>query len=235
VKSFLQYITETQTPPDPYDWDTGYGKRFKFVHTPQEAQDPPQGKPTVSLVTPVNSDAWNWPEVDPETRDRLRANWGEIQQGIAPHKRIQIETGRNVSADEVRGRAPVKQSKLPDSSKQDDTSPEQRARQDTAALRNFMNLETGFAWRDGDVVRGDLAMGLGKSMDPTANIHREKAWNTDVGLAFDEMQDGIPMGNPAGFKAVHQRHKEGRGFNLKTYTYPEYREELLNRLNPFSK
>jgi hypothetical protein len=101
VKSFLRYITETQ---DPYDWDTNYGKRFKWVVTPPERQNPPQGKPTVSLVTPANGDAWNWPEVDPETLKNFRANWGETQKSIAPHKRAQIETGRNVTADDTRGR-----------------------------------------------------------------------------------------------------------------------------------
>ena len=101
MKSFLQYITEDT---DPYDWDTGYGKRFKFVHTPPEAQNPPQKEPTVSLVTPANKDAWSWPEVSPEHRDALKQNWSEIQKGIAPHKRVQIETGQNVSVDNLKGR-----------------------------------------------------------------------------------------------------------------------------------
>jgi hypothetical protein len=103
--SFLQYITETATPPDPYDWNTNYGVRFKWVHTPPERQNPPQGKPTLSLVTPANGDAWSWPEVDPETRERFRANWPEIQKSIAPHKRAQIETGQNVTADQIGARS----------------------------------------------------------------------------------------------------------------------------------
>ena len=68
MKSFLQYITEDT---DPYDWDTGYGKRFKWVRTPPGAQTPPQTQPTVSLVTPANKDAWDWPEVDTEQLAKL--------------------------------------------------------------------------------------------------------------------------------------------------------------------
>lgn len=100
MKSFIQYITEDT---DPYDWDTGYGKRFKWVRTPPGAQTPPQTQPTISLVTPANKDAWDWPEVDTEQLAKLKQNWGEIQQSIAPHKRIQIETGQNMGADDLAG------------------------------------------------------------------------------------------------------------------------------------
>ena len=103
MKSFLQHLQES-TPPDPYDWDTNYGKRFKWVQTPSEAQNPPQKAPTVSLVTPANRDAWNWPEVPQEQLVGFQKNWPEIQKGIAPHKRIQIETGQNVSADDIKNR-----------------------------------------------------------------------------------------------------------------------------------
>lgn len=98
MKSFLQYISEDT---DPYDWDTGYGKRFKWVRTPPGAQTPPQTQPTISLVTPANKDAWDWPEVDTEQLAKLKQNWGEIQQSIAPHKRIQIETGQNMGVDDL--------------------------------------------------------------------------------------------------------------------------------------
>ena len=103
MKSFLQHLQETpQSGSDPYDWDTNYGKRFKWVQTPPEAQNPPQKQPTVSLVTPANKDAWNWPEIPQEQLAGFRQNWPAIQKGIAPHKRVQIETGRNVTADDLR-------------------------------------------------------------------------------------------------------------------------------------
>jgi hypothetical protein len=96
MKSFKTFINENE---DPYHWDTNYGKRFKFVHTPEGKQDSPQDHPTISLVTPANGDAWNWPEVSQQHLAQLKANWSEIQKTIAPHKRIQIETLQNASAE----------------------------------------------------------------------------------------------------------------------------------------
>jgi hypothetical protein len=92
--SFRQYLTEND---DPYHWDTNYGKRFKFVHTPEGKQSSPQGNQTISLVTPANGDAWNWPEVSQGHLTNLKSNWEEIKKTIDPHKKIQIETGQNAS------------------------------------------------------------------------------------------------------------------------------------------
>lgn len=97
--SFKQFLKENE---DPYHWDTNYGKRFKFVHTPEGMQDPPQKGSTISLVTPANGDAWHWPEVSKEHLENLRSNWDEIKQTIAPHKRKQIETGENASVNETK-------------------------------------------------------------------------------------------------------------------------------------
>jgi len=103
MKTFKQYLNELLIPKGGVSrWDTNYGKRFKWVQTPPEAQNPPQKQPTVSLVTPANKDAWNWPEIPQEQLARFRQNWPKIQKGIAPHKRVQIETGRNVTADDLR-------------------------------------------------------------------------------------------------------------------------------------
>ena len=85
---------------EPYDWDKNYGKRFKFVKTPEGAQVPPTRNKTISLVTPANGDAWNWEEITGDQLEHFRKNWSEIQKTIGAHKRIQIETGQNAFMEE---------------------------------------------------------------------------------------------------------------------------------------
>jgi len=86
MKSFKKYIIEN----NPYDWKQNYGKKFKIVVTPSDQSG---GKKLVSIVTPANKDAWNWPEASPRVIRRFQKNWSNIQTTLAPHKRKQIETG----------------------------------------------------------------------------------------------------------------------------------------------
>lgn len=88
MKSFKQYIIEEK---DPYDWDENYGKKFKIAVTPAEQSN---GEKLVSIVTPANKDAWDWPEADKVIVDHFRKNWKKIIPTLAPHKRKQIETGK---------------------------------------------------------------------------------------------------------------------------------------------
>jgi len=93
--SFRQYLIEQLNNHPHYDWEENYGKRFKFVKTPEGAQIPPTKEATISLVTPANGDAWGWEEITGDHLEQLRRNWPEIQKTLAPHKRVQIETGQN--------------------------------------------------------------------------------------------------------------------------------------------
>ena len=68
-------------------------------------------------------------------------------------------------------------------------------------------------------------------------IPGEKAWGSDVGLGFDYNPDsGEVEANPAGFKAVRDRHATGAKFPTAypTRSPAEWREELINKLNPFN-
>jgi tRNA/tmRNA/rRNA uracil-C5-methylase (TrmA/RlmC/RlmD family) len=89
MKSFQEYLTEQNE--NPYNWKKNYGKRFKIAVTPSEQSN---GEDLVSIVTPANQDAWNWPEAHPTIVKRFRKNWNKIQKTLEPHKRRQIETGK---------------------------------------------------------------------------------------------------------------------------------------------
>jgi len=78
------------------DWDTNYGKSFRFAETPKGAATV-AGKPvetapgTVSLVTPYNGDSWSsWPEASEETRNNFKSNWGNIWDSSGGYKQKQV-------------------------------------------------------------------------------------------------------------------------------------------------
>jgi len=82
---------------------------------------------------------------------------------------------------------------------------------------NWGKVATGYQvgreFVDGTNLSADEAMLIGGAFSTPNNkarIRGEKAWNTDIGLAFDVDEDGEPVADQAGFKAVHQREKEGR-------------------------
>ena len=53
-------------------------------------------------------------------------------------------------------------------------------------------------------------------------METEKAWQTDVGTAFDQdRMTGELYGNPAGFRAVAKRREAGTGYNFKQRTHDE--------------
>jgi predicted secreted Zn-dependent protease len=85
--------TDPSTTPA---WESTYGKRFKVVVTPDSARVGGDGSPTVSIVTPANGDAWNWPEADQKVLDAWKENWPSIWNGVSFHKRYQISTGKNM-------------------------------------------------------------------------------------------------------------------------------------------
>lgn len=73
---------------DPYDWDTNYGVRFKIVQ--HKTYGP-------IIVTPPNGDVWNLPEVSKADLAKWKKMWPERSKHLMPHKRYQIETGKNMS------------------------------------------------------------------------------------------------------------------------------------------
>jgi len=115
MKSRLRIIQETvarliseenfNTNRQTIDWSANYGKNFRLVSTPEgeatRIKDGGGQQPgTLSIVTPANGDAWNWPEAPEEARNNFKNNWNDIQKNLEPHKYLQITTGKNVGADE---------------------------------------------------------------------------------------------------------------------------------------
>lgn len=86
---------------EPIDFDQWHGKAFKIVSTPEgkAVKSHTDGTPIanepgqVSIVTPENGDAWNWPDAPAETVNNFKKNWGSIQGGIAGYKMDQIRRG----------------------------------------------------------------------------------------------------------------------------------------------
>lgn len=81
------------------DFNQWHGKAFKIVTTPpgKAVKSHTDGTPVanepgqVSIVTPENGEAWNWPDAPAETINNFKQNWGNIQSGIAGYKMEQIQ------------------------------------------------------------------------------------------------------------------------------------------------
>ena len=100
-------LVPVELPPTPQqsnesiDFDKWHGKAFKIVTTPpgKSAASHTDSTPIadepgrVSIVTPENGDAWNWPDAPQETIDNFRSNWSDIQGGIGGYKMDQIRRG----------------------------------------------------------------------------------------------------------------------------------------------
>ena len=79
------------------DWDRNYGKAFKFVKTPSGARTNLNGQTigdeegTVSMVTPMNGDAWSkWEEADESTKSKFKKNWGNTWDNAGGYKQKQV-------------------------------------------------------------------------------------------------------------------------------------------------
>lgn len=73
------------------DWESNWDKTFKITVTPEGAADKKVPEGTVSIVTPLNGDAWTqWPEADHEIIENFRKNWSSIQKKLADYKYKQI-------------------------------------------------------------------------------------------------------------------------------------------------
>ena len=79
------------------DWNRNYGKAFKFVKTPSGARTNLNGQTigdeegTVSMVTPMNGDAWSkWEEVDQSTKTKFQKNWGNVWSETGGYKQRQV-------------------------------------------------------------------------------------------------------------------------------------------------
>ena len=71
-------------------------------------------------------------------------------------------------------------------------------------------------------------MYIANVLSPKPNMRAEKAYNTDVGLAFDQdPHTGELYGSPEGFKAVHKRTQENRNVRLSP---PPTMDDLRNTL-----
>jgi hypothetical protein len=73
--------------------------------------------------------------------------------------------------------------------------------------------QLGREYFDGNNLTADAALmtgGLYMTPPNKQRIKAEKIYGTDLGLAFDVDENGEPVANQAGFKAVHKREKENR-------------------------
>lgn len=67
------------------DFDKWHGKAFRIAVTPSGRSSTKGGETIndemgrLSIVTPENGDAWDWPSASPEQIDTMRRNWGNIQ------------------------------------------------------------------------------------------------------------------------------------------------------------
>ena len=91
MKTFIQYISESDFDIHSLDYDKNHGKSFRWAETPKDQPG------TFSIVTPSNGDAWNnWKPVSPKQADMLRDKWHEHKEAgtlttfVDPHKIKQI-------------------------------------------------------------------------------------------------------------------------------------------------
>ena len=79
-------------------FDEWHGKAFKIVKTPSgKALDRGSGRVLpddpnrVSIVTPENGDAWNWPEAAPEHIQKMKLQWKQFNNSkVSRYKKNQI-------------------------------------------------------------------------------------------------------------------------------------------------
>lgn len=116
-------------------------------------------------------------------------------------------------------------------------SAEEKDMADRRAAAQTMALQAGHSWSvEGNIPKGDMALALAldqnvsQRTNPRAAMAAEKAWNTDVGLAYDLSPDKELMGDPAGFKAVQDRNKQGRSVQFNNPSFAQMRADLFRRL-----
>lgn len=90
-------LTMQSTGIDAPDFDKHYGTAFKLVKTASGARRSINGQSledeegTVSLVTPMNGDAWSkWEEADSTTKNNFKKNWGKIWNNTGGYKQRQV-------------------------------------------------------------------------------------------------------------------------------------------------
>jgi hypothetical protein len=62
-----------------------HGKAFRIVQTPagkstRDGKVIPDAPGRISIVTPENGEAWNWPSANKGQIKMMRKNWGQIQK-----------------------------------------------------------------------------------------------------------------------------------------------------------
>jgi hypothetical protein len=90
-------LTMKSTGAKAPDWDKHYGKAFKFVKTPSGARRTVNGQSmddeegTVSMVTPLNNDAWSkWEEADEGTKSKCKKDWDNTWNNTGGYKQRQV-------------------------------------------------------------------------------------------------------------------------------------------------
>jgi len=83
--------TMADTGADAPDWDTHYGKAFRFAKTPKSAVEGGAKPGAVSLVTPHNAEAWtDWESIPEEQAAKFKENWHKMWRATVGYKQRQI-------------------------------------------------------------------------------------------------------------------------------------------------
>jgi len=83
--------TMADTGADTPDWDTHYGKAFRFAVTPEGAVEGGAKPGTVSLVTPHNKDAWtDWEPIPEKHAAKFKKNWNKMWRSTGGYKQRQV-------------------------------------------------------------------------------------------------------------------------------------------------
>lgn len=104
--------------------------------------------------------------------------------------------------------------------------------EDGEAAANLLNAKAMYDEHNANW-HGDLGVAsMISTPKPKDRMQGEKTFNSDIGLAFDVDDAGELVADPAGFKAVAQRQKEGKGFST---VYPkfdlqDYRKQLFRAM-----
>jgi GNAT superfamily N-acetyltransferase len=135
------------TPRQPLDFDTLYGKAFKIV---DNAGD--HNIEGFSIVTPENGDAWNWRE-RPEFKSLVKQKLND-PDFLADHKYNQILNCAKTACSAAQDEADIKQMKM-DAAATETGTPEQKAREQFGVYSAGEDAPNPlFIWTDGMVTSG---------------------------------------------------------------------------------
>jgi hypothetical protein len=107
---FVNYKPKTMTPHNPQmmkpgsaptpDWDTHYGKTFKWGYVPKGNQILAKGQKhdpnQIGLIAPISPDFHKWKDASNDPRvQEMKSNWENTWKSIPRYKQNQITASMN--------------------------------------------------------------------------------------------------------------------------------------------